>query len=137
MTDELEEIRKKKLEEMKKRYLDGGKQMEDMPKTPLTITDANFNESIGKYDTVVVDCWAPWCGPCRMIGPVIEELAQELQGKIVFGKLNVDDNKTTAMNYGIMSIPSLLVFKGGEHVDTIIGAVPKQQLQSKLEQYMS
>jgi thioredoxin 1 len=136
MTDELEKIRKQKLEEMKKRYLHGGNQMENMPNNPLTITDANFNENIGKYDTVVVDCWAPWCGPCRMIGPIIEELAKELQGKVVFGKLNVDDNKTTAMNYGIMSIPSLLIFKNGKHVDTIIGAVPKQNLQSKLEQYM-
>ena len=136
MTNELEEIRKKRLEEMKTRYLHGGKQMENMPNTPLTITDANFNEHIGKYNTIVVDCWAPWCGPCRMIGPVIEELAKELQGKIVFGKLNVDDNRTTAMNYGIMSIPSLLIFKDGKHIDTIIGAVPKQHLQAKLATYM-
>ena len=89
-----------------------------------------------KYDTIVVDCWAPWCGPCRMIGPIIEELASELQGKIVFGKLNVDENQTTAMNYRIMSIPSLLVFKKGKHIDTIVGAIPKQQLQSKLETYI-
>ena len=71
-----------------------------------------------------------------MIGPVIEELAKEMQGKIVFGKLNVDENKNTSMQYGIMSIPSLLIFKGGKHVDTIIGAIPKQQLQSKLEPYV-
>jgi thioredoxin 1 len=136
MNDELEAIKRNKLEEMKKRYLYGDNKMENMPNTPLTITDANFSENIDKYDTIVVDCWAPWCGPCRMIGPIIEELASELQGKIVFGKLNVDENQTTAMNYRIMSIPSLLVFKKGKHIDTIVGAIPKQQLQSKLKTYM-
>jgi thioredoxin 1 len=136
MNDELEAIKRNKLEEMKKRYLYGDNKMENMPNTPLTITDANFSENIDKYDTIVVDCWAPWCGPCRMIDPIIEELASELQGKIVFGKLNVDENQTTAMNYRIMSIPSLLVFKKGKHIDTIVGAIPKQQLQSKLKTYM-
>ncbi|OYT30073.1 thioredoxin [Thermoplasmatales archaeon ex4572_165] len=136
MVDELETIKKKKLEEMKKRYLNGGNKMENMPNTPIKITDADFNENIGKYGTVVVDCWAPWCGPCRMLGPVVDELAKELQGKIVFGKLNVDENRNTSTQYGIMSIPSLLVFKDGKHVDTFIGALPKPQLQSKLEQYI-
>ena len=136
MEDELELIKKKKLEEMKKRYMNGGNQMDIMPNTPLTITDENFKENIGRYDTIVVDCWAPWCGPCRMIGPIIEELAKELQGKIVFGKLNVDENKNTSMQYGIMSIPSLLIFKEGKHVDTIIGALPKPQLQSKLQSFI-
>ena len=136
MVDELETIKKKKLEEMKKRYLNGGNKMENMPNTPIKITDADFNENIGKYGTVVVDCWAPWCGPCQMLGPVIDELAKELQGKIVFGKLNVDENRNTSTQYGIMSIPSLLVFKDGKHVDTFIGALPKPQLQSKLEQYI-
>jgi thioredoxin 1 len=110
--------------------------MENMPNTPLEITDADFNNKINKYDIFVVDCWAPWCGPCRMISPVIEELAKELQGKVVFGKLNVDNNQATSMSYGIMSIPSLLVFKKGKHVDTIIGAMPKQMLVAKLKPYM-
>jgi thioredoxin 1 len=136
MDDELSEIRKKKLEEMKKRYLNRGIQMENMPNTPLTMTDADINTNIEKYSTIVVDCWAPWCGPCRMIAPVIEELAKELQGKVVFGKLNVDENQNTATQYGIMSIPSLLVFKDGVHVDTIIGALPKPMLKSKLDSYI-
>ncbi len=85
--DELESIREKKLEELKKQYLKRGNTMVDeMPNTPVDITDADFEEAIQKYDTLVVDCWAPWCGPCRMVAPVIEELATEMQGKIVFGK---------------------------------------------------
>lgn len=136
MVDELETIKRKKLEEMKKRYLKGGNKMENIPNTPLKITDADFNEKIGKYETFVVDCWAPWCGPCLMIGPIVEELAKELQGKIVFGKLNVDENRNTSSQYGIMSIPSLLVFKDGKHVDTFIGALPKPMLKAKLERYM-
>ncbi len=136
MDDELALIKKKKLEELKIKYTNGGKTMENMPNTPLEITDADFNNTINKYDIVVVDCWAPWCGPCRMIAPVIEDLAKELQGKVVFGKLNVDNNQTTSMSYGIMSIPSLLVFKKGKLVDTIIGAMPKQMLVAKLKPYI-
>ncbi len=136
MSDNLDEIRKKKLEELKEQYLNGGKQMEKMPNTPLEMTDADVHDQISQYNTVVVDCWAPWCGPCRMIHPVIEELAKEMQGKIVFGKLNVDNNRGTAEKYGIMSIPSLLVFKNGKLVDRIVGAMPKPALKSKLEPYI-
>ena len=135
MVDELETIKKKKLEEMKKRYLNGGNKMENMPNTPIKITDADFNENIGKYGTVVVDCWAPWCGPCQMLGPVIDELAKELQGKIVFGKLNVDENPQTSAKHQIMSIPTMLVFKDGNLVDKLIGALPKEALKAKLETY--
>jgi thioredoxin 1 len=136
MNDELETIKKKKIEELKNRYMNGGKTMENMPNTPIEMNDANINERINKYDTVVIDCWAPWCGPCRMIAPVVEELAAGLQGKVVFGKLNVDNNQATAMNYGIMSIPSLLVFKNGKLVDKIIGAMPKQMLMAKLAPHL-
>ncbi len=132
--DELERIKQKKLEELKQRYMNGGqKPMENMPDSPVPVTDADFNEHIQKYDTLVVDCWAPWCGPCRMIGPVINELAKEMQGKIVFGKLNVDENPTTASKFGIMSIPTLLIFKNGEMVDRLIGALPKEQLKQRIE----
>ena len=134
--NELDEIRKKKLEQLKKQYMNGGKNMEEnMPNTPLHITDADIDEHIKKYQTVVIDCWAPWCGPCRMIGPVIEELAKEMQGKIVFGRLNVDENPATSTKHQIMSIPTLLVFKGGNLVDRLIGAVPKDTLKAKLETY--
>ena len=134
--DELEEIKKRKLEQLKKQYMIGGKNMEgNLPNTPLNITDVDIDENAKKYQMLVIDCWAPWCGPCRMVHPVIEELAKEMQGKIVFGKLNVDENQMTTVKYQIMSIPTLLVFKNGNLVDRIIGAMPKEMLKQKLETY--
>jgi len=103
---------------------------------PIIVTDADLETNIKKYPLMVVDCWAPWCGPCRMIGPIIEDLAQEMQGKIVFGKLNVDENRETSMKYRVMSIPALLVFKNGNLVDNIIGAMPKEMLLGRLSPYM-
>ena len=129
--DELEMLRRKKLEELRKKYMEG-ENLENMPDKPIEISDANFDEIIKKYKNVAVDCWAPWCGPCLMIAPVIEELARELKGKIVFGKLNVDNNPKTAMRYNIMSIPTILLFRDGELVDRIIGAMPKEFLVEKL-----
>lgn len=134
MNDELEEIRKRKFEELKKKYITRGKNMsENMPDTPLKVTDADFDEIVKKYETIVIDCWAPWCGPCRMVGPVIEELAKEMTGKIVFGKLNVDENPKISGVHQIMSIPTLLIFKNGNIVDRLIGALPKEELKKKLE----
>ena len=134
--NELEELRKKKLEQLQKQYMNGGKNMEEnMPNTPVHITDADVEQTVKKYTTIAIDCWAPWCGPCRMIHPIIEELAKEMQGKIVFGKLNVDENPTTSAKHQIMSIPTLLVFKNGALVDRIIGAMPKEMLKAKLETY--
>jgi len=134
MVQELEEIRRRKMEKLKKELMNRGKKMsENMPDRPVEIKDADFEETIKKYNNVVVDCWAPWCGPCRMVGPVIEELAKEMQGKIVFGKLNVDENPMTSTNFQIMSIPTLLVFKDGNLVDKFIGAYPKEELKKKLE----
>ena len=136
MNDELEEIRRKKMEELKKKYINGGQKMvENKLSSPLTITDADIEEVVKKYDTIVVDCWAPWCGPCRMVGPVIEELAKEMQGKVVFGKLNVDENPATSMKHRIMSIPTLLIFKNGNLVDRLIGAYPKEELKKRLAPY--
>lgn len=103
--------------------------------TPINIKDTDFDEIIKKYNIVVVDCWAPWCGPCRMMTPVINELANEMQGKIVFCKVNVDENPVTSLKYKIMSIPTLLVFKNGNLVDKIIGAYPKEELKNKLSLY--
>lgn len=136
MNDELERIKKKKLEELKKQYAIGGNSMENMPDTPVEMSDADLDEHTKKYNMVVVDCWAPWCGPCRMIHPIVDELAKEMQGKVVFGKLNVDNNQATATKYGIMSIPSLLVFKEGKLVDRIVGAMPKPMLKSKIEPHL-
>jgi len=137
MIDELEEIKRRKLEQLKMKYMNGDKKMEkNLPDIPLKVTDADIENNINKYPLMVVDCWAPWCGPCRMIGPIIEELAKEMQGKIVFGKLNVDENRGTSMKYGIMSIPALLVFKDGNLVDSIIGAMPKETLLGKISPHM-
>ena len=137
MIDELEEIKRRKLEKLKMKYMNGGKKMEEnSPDVPLKVTDADIETNIKKYPLMVVDCWAPWCGPCRMIGPIIEELAKEMRGKIVFGKLNVDENRETSIKYGIMSIPALLVFKNGNLVDNIIGAMPKEMLLGRLSPHM-
>jgi thioredoxin 1 len=102
----------------------------------LTITDQNFEEVINTDQPVLVDFWAEWCGPCRMIGPLVEELAGELEGQAVIGKVDVDSNPETAMRFGIRSIPTLLVFKNGEIVDKVIGAVGKSVLEDKLRAQM-
>jgi len=103
-----------------------------MSKT-VEITDANFEEIIASEKPVLVDFWAEWCGPCKMIGPVVEELAFEYEGKAVVGKVDVDNNPAVSAKFGIRSIPTLLVFKGGEVVDKQIGAVPKSVLSQKLD----
>jgi len=132
--DELAELKKKRLEELTKHYIKGDKPMEKKwPDSPISLLDADIDETVKKYPTIVVDCWAAWCGPCRMLGPIIEELAKEMKGKIVFGKLNVDENPQTSMKYSIMSIPTLLVFKNGAMVDRIVGAMPKDMLLQKLK----
>lgn len=104
---------------------------------PIHLTDANFTEEIKNSDVpVVVDFWAAWCGPCRMIAPIIDELASEYDGKAKIAKVDVDNNQQVAMQYGIRSIPTILMFKGGEQVETIVGAVPKEQIQNKLNALM-
>ena len=99
----------------------------------LEITDGNFEDNVTNSDKpIVVDFWAEWCGPCKMIAPIMEQLAAEHADKFKVGKLNVDDNRETAMKYGIRSIPTLLVFKDGEVADQIIGVLPKNALQAKI-----
>lgn len=101
-------------------------------------TDSNFQSTVLASDKpVLVDFWAEWCGPCRMIGPLVEEISHEYEGKALVGKLNVDENPEVAQNYGIRSIPTLLVFKGGQLVDKIVGAVPKSTIAQKLEAQLS
>lgn len=100
----------------------------------LVLTDANFDELVLKSDKpVLVDFWAEWCGPCRMVGPSVEELAKEYDGKAVIGKMDVDSNPNVSMQFGIRNIPALLYFKGGKVVDKQIGAVPKSVLAGKLD----
>jgi thioredoxin 1 len=100
----------------------------------IEITDANFDEVVLKSDKpVLVDFWAEWCGPCRMVGPVVEELAKEYDGKAIIGKLNVDHNPNVGMKYGIRNIPTLLYFKNGQIVDRQVGAAQKSALEDKLK----
>lgn len=103
----------------------------------LTATDANFDEMVGGAEGLaIVDFWAAWCGPCRMVAPIIEELADEYEGRMTVAKLDVDENQQTAMRFGVRSIPSILFFKNGEHVDTVIGAVPKPHLERKIQEHL-
>lgn len=100
----------------------------------LEITDSNFDETVMKADKpVLVDFWAEWCGPCRMVGPIVDELAKDYEGKAIVGKVNVDENPEVASKFGIRSIPTLLVIKNGEVVDKQVGAAAKEALAGKLD----
>ena len=102
----------------------------------IELNDANFDEIINTDKPVLVDFWAEWCGPCRAIGPVIEELSKEYDGRVNVGKLNVDHNPQVSMNYGITSIPAILFIKGGTVVDKLVGAQPKANFVKKIEQHL-
>ena len=138
--EELERIRLKKLEEMRKyrvsRKMPDSLQEQKEENRPIKVTDSTFMEIVQKHALVVIDCWAPWCAPCHIIAPIIEELARDYAGKVIFGKLNVDENRKVAMQYQIMGIPTLLVFKGGELVDRIVGVIPRQMLEPKITRYL-
>jgi thioredoxin 1 len=104
---------------------------------PMAVTDGNFSDEIEKGQGLsLVDFWAAWCGPCRMVAPVVEQLAQQFHGKLKVAKLDVDENQQTAMKYNIRSIPSILFFKDGKHVDTVVGAVPKAYLERKIQEHL-
>ena len=100
------------------------------------ITPENFDAVVNDNLPVLVDFWAPWCGPCRSLSPIVDEVADELAGKLTVAKCNVDDNQDLAMKYGVMSIPTLVVFKNGEEVDRSVGALPKARLQALLEKHL-
>src|SRR5713226_9074007 len=100
---------------------------------PIVLTDQTFEETVSRLPIMVVDFWASWCGPCRMVAPIIEQLAKEYAGRVAFGKLNVDENPLTSSEFQVQSIPTLLIFRDGEPIDGIIGAAPKYQIESKLK----
>jgi len=103
------------------------------PGIPIDITDQTFiQEVISDPGVVLVDCWAPWCGPCRMVAPILEQIASEYSGRVKIAKLNVDENPITSSRYGIQSIPTMLIFKNGNQVDKMVGALPRQEIERHL-----
>jgi len=129
----LEQIKHKKIMEMMQRnqvaHSENGK--------PIVLTDKTFEETVARLPLTVVDFWASWCGPCRMVAPIIDQLAEEYAGRVTFGKLNVDENPVVSNVFQIQSIPSLLVFKNGKLVDGLIGAAPKQLIESRIRPHLN
>ncbi len=129
---ELEQIRLKKIQAM----LDQADTIKQASSHPLIITDDNFQNTLKAHELLVVDFWAPWCGPCRMVGPVVEQLATEYAGKVTFGKMNVDENQMVPSSFGIMSIPTIVVFHHGEAVERIVGAYPKAHIEATFKKHI-
>ncbi|MEI8003504.1 MAG: thioredoxin [Methanothrix sp.] len=134
--DELDEIKRKKMEQMKKEMNKPAQPFVELPDKPVVVTDATIDAAASQYPVFILDCWAQWCGPCRTIGPIIEQLATEMKGKAVFGKLNVDENMQTANKYNISAIPTLMIFKNGKLIDKLVGAYPKPALTAKIQKFL-
>jgi thioredoxin 1 len=128
---EIDRIKKAKILDMLQRA-----QSQKLTSKPIILTDSNFYSEVAKHRLIVVDFWAPWCGPCRMVGPLVEELADEYAGKVTFGKLNVDENTMVPSSFGVRGIPTLIVFKDGKAVDTLVGACSKSHIESKFRPYL-
>jgi thioredoxin 1 len=131
--EEILAIKQRKLTEMQKSAMTRSA-MNSITR-PIVLTDMNFRDEVSKYSLMLIDFWAPWCGPCKMISPIIEQLAGEYGGKVVFGKLNIDENQTVAQYFGIQSIPTMMILKNSKVVDVIVGALPKAQIETKLKQH--
>jgi thioredoxin 1 len=133
-SEELEAIRRKKLESLK-HELYNKKGVENIS-SATEVKDSTFDDFVKANKIVIIDCWAPWCGPCRSLSPIIDELAKEFEGKITFGKLNTDENENIPMRFNISAIPTLLVFKNGEMVDRIVGAGNKDFMKAKFAKHL-
>jgi thioredoxin 1 len=125
---ELQRIRNEKIVRLMN---DGG-----FPSIPVEVTDADFESLVNKYPVVIVDCWAPWCMPCRMLAPTLDAIAKEYTGKAVVAKLNTDNNEKTAMDFQIMSIPTILYFKAGKLATKSIGVLPKDDIAAKIDKLL-
>src|ERR671932_2517348 len=132
--EELEAIKQRKMAELQK-SLALNTAISNI-REPITLTDSNFKNELSKYPILLIDFWAPWCGPCRMVSPIIEQLAKEYSGKIVFGKVNVEENQIISTSYGIQSIPTIIMFRKGKILDVIVGALPKAQIEFKIKQLL-
>lgn len=128
--EELQRIREKKLRELEEKLHAPRK---DVPAAKVILVDqANFRRLLGEHQHLVVDFWAEWCGPCRMVGPVIEDLCREMAGQVTFGKCNTDYNQQMAVQFNISAIPTILLFRGGQLADRITGAYPKEAIRSRI-----
>ncbi len=107
-----------------------------VPELPVEVTESDYPEISQRYPFLVIDCWAPWCGPCKQITPIVEQLHQQYKGIMTFGFLNTDENQELAMEFGIMGIPTVLVVKEGKHVDSLVGVMPKAEMERRLKEYL-
>ena len=131
--NDLDQIRLRKIQAM----LDQTKNSEQANNQPMTVTDDTFHKSVQTHDLLVVDFWAPWCGPCRMVGPIIEALSAEYAGKAAFGKMNVDENQMVPSSFGIMSIPTIIIFNHGKEVERLVGVYPKAHIEAMIKRYLA
>ena len=129
---DLDQIRLRKIQAM----LDQSKNSGQADNQPMTVTDDTFCKAVQTHDLLVVDFWAPWCGPCRMVGPIIEALSAEYAGKAAFGKMNVDENQMVPSSFGIMSIPTIIIFSHGKEVERLVGAYPKAHFEAMIKRYL-
>ena len=132
---QIEQIKQRKIQTMIE-IAKKGQTQTPVEKHPVYLTDVNFSSAVTANELLVVDYWAPWCGPCRMLAPIIEQLATEYAGKATFGKMNVDENQIVPSKFGIMSIPTIMVFHRGKAVETIVGAYPKTHIESLFKKYL-
>jgi len=130
--EEVEDIKEKMVDKMMNKT-----ESKDHPSEPIKVTDNDFEETIEEYPLVLVDFWAAWCGPCKMMEPVLEDLAEDYQGEVVIGKMNVDKNQNIPSRFQVSSIPTMVFFKEGKAVDRMVGALQKEQLKQKFEKHLS